>query len=384
MRAGVAYRVGAIVLVVLLTGVAIYVERPREFLLTYGAVGLLVAALVGLAGFRRPALRNFFLTLASVGLAASLLDPITYLTDRPVVQADGTWNNQYHYLWDGNLGIALPPNVVARAHKFTERELVYDVTYTTDANGHRKTVGSTDPSADNVVFMGCSFTFGEGVQDSETLPQQFSDQTDQKYNVVNFGVSTFGVHQPLRSMELGQLTPILTGGKRYIVYTGIPGHAQRAAATNLRGPSYGLQADGSVKYLGQTQSFWQVFAVAIANRSLFLRTFVVIPLMSGFSPDAVPLYVALVKRAGDVAREKYQAKFVVVFWDDPGSHEAADIMAAFDKEKISYVRVSTMLPDFQHDDGKYRLSGDGHPNALADHLIGQYLAQHLDDIPPQP
>ena len=385
MRGGVAYRVGLIVLVLLLTGVAIFVVRPREFLLTYCAVGPFVASLLGMAWFRRPAPRNSFLVLASVSLVSGLLDPITYFTDRPVVQADGTWNNQYHYLWDANLGIALPPNVVARAHKFTDHALVYDVTYTTDANGHRKTMGSTNATADNVIFMGCSFTFGEGVQDSETLPQQFSDQAGRKYNVVNFGVSTFGVHQPLRSMELGQLTPILTGGKRYIVYTGIPGHAQRAAARGLRGPSYGLQVDGSVKYLGQTQSFWQVFAVAIANRSLFLRTFVVIPLVSGSAPDAVPLYVALVKRAGEVAREKFEAKFILVFWDDPGSQDAADIMAAFDKAKISYLKVSAILPDFQHDDFKYRLSRvDAHPNALADHLIGSYLAQHLDDIPPQP
>ena len=108
MRGGVAYRVGLIVLVLLLTGVAIFVVRPREFLLTYCAVGPFVASLLGMAWFRRPAPRNSFLVLASVSLVSGLLDPITYFTDRPVVQADGTWNNQYHYLWDANLGIALP------------------------------------------------------------------------------------------------------------------------------------------------------------------------------------------------------------------------------------------------------------------------------------
>ena len=40
-------------------------------------------------------------------------------------------------------------------------------------------------------------------------------------------------------------------------------------------------------------------------------------------------------------------------------------MDALDKAKISYVRVSTMLPDFQHDEFKYRLSRDDlHPDAL--------------------
>ena len=59
-------------------------------------------------------------------------------------------------------------------------------------------------------------------------------------------------------------------------------------------------------------------------------------------------------------------------------------MAAFDKARVSYVKVSSVLPGYAKDEDKYRLVGDGHPNALADHLLGQYLAQHLDEIPAQP
>ena len=382
MNVGIVYRLGTILLVIALTGAAIYLARPREFLLTYCSTGAFLAALLGMAWFKESGPRNSFLVLASISVITSLLDPITYLADRPKGETEGSWNSTYHYHWDAELGIALPANVVATSRKVADSKVVYDVSYTTDGNGHRKTLGSTDPAADSVVFVGGSDIFGEGVQDSETLPQQFSDLTGRKYNVANFGVSTFGIHQPLRSMELGQLEPAMTGSKRYVVYVGIPGHAQRARG--LRGPSYELQPDGSVKYLGQTQSAWEVFAVAIANRSLFLRTFIVIPTMSGLSDDAAPLYVALVKRAGEVAREKYQAKFIVIFWDDPPDQLGAQIMALFDKVKISYVRLSTVLPDLRRDYGKYTLSDDGHPSALADRLIAQYLARHLDDIPPQP
>jgi hypothetical protein len=384
MKGGAAYRVGAVAVILLLPALALFFLRPREFLLSYCAVGPLVASLLLIAWSRRPGLRNAFLSLASISFVIALLDPIAYLIDKPPVHTEGNWNNTIHYRWDGELGTALPPNAVARSRKSTDNGVIYDVTYSFDANGHRLTLGSTDPSADSVVFMGCSFTFGEGVEDSETLPQQFSDQTGRKYKVSNFGVSSFGIQQPLRSLELGRLDPILTSGKRYIVYTAIPDHAYRMVTGHRRGPVYVLQKDGSVKYLGSGQSSWMMFAVATANRSLFLRNFVIMPLLDSNAHYDIPLYLALVKRAGEIARTKYAAKFIIVFWDDPGRPLSADIMAAFDKAGIAYLPVSTILPGFLQDDHRYRLPQDGHPNALADHLIGQYLAQHLGDILPQP
>jgi hypothetical protein len=385
MRSGAGYRLGAVIGILLLLALGLCFLKPREFLLSYCAIGPLIVSLFIIVWSRRPVLRNGFLALASASLVVALLDPITYLTDRPVVQAEGSWNSTFHYQWDDELGTALPPNVVAQARKSTDHGIISDVTYSFDGNGHRKTLGSTDPLADSVVFMGCSFTFGEGVQDSETLPQQFSDQTGRKYNVSNFGISSFGIQQPLRALEVGRLDPILSAGKRYVVYTGIPDHAYRVVTGYRRGPVYALQGDGSVKYLGSGETGWQVIAVAMANRSLFLRNFVITPLFDANPSYDVPLYTALVRRAGRIAREKYGAKFIVVFWDNPGSSVSAEVMAAFDKAGIAYVRVSTMLPGFLQNDSMYRLSSyDGHPNALADHLIGLYLARHLDDIPAQP
>jgi hypothetical protein len=274
--------------------------------------------------------------------------------------------------------------VKAQSRKVSDHGVVYDVTYSFDANGHRQALGSTDPAADSVVFVGDSFTFGEGVEDSETLPQQFSDQSGRKYKVTNFGVSSFGIQQPLRLLEIGRVEPFLTSGKRYIVYSGIPDHANRVVTGLRRGPVYTLQSDGTIKYLGNGQSQSEMFAVAIANRSLFLRNFVVMPILEQREGHDTALYVALVKRAGELSRQKYGAKFIVIFWDLHDEALNQEVLTAFDKTGVSYVLASAVLPGFAQDEYKYRIVGDGHPNALADHLIAQYLVQHLDDIPPQP
>ena len=385
MTSSVFWRLAAVAALPL-TGIAIYLLRPRDYLLTYCSIGIFAFCVFAIASTRRKGLRNAFLMLASISVVTSLLDPLTSLTDHEVVHSEGTWNSLYHFIWDDNLGIALPANVVASARKYTDHSVVYDVTYTIDADGHRKTESSPDPSADSMIFVGGSYTFGEGVQDGETLPQQFSDMTGRHYHVANLGVSTYGVHQTLRGMELGLLDRYMTGGKRYIIYTGDPDHAHRAASKYdwaLRGPSYELQADGTVKFVGQMQSVWGVYAIAIANRSVFLKTFVTLPLLTGFSRDAVPLYVALIKQTAAMAEQKYKAKFIFLFWDDPGSRFSESILAAFDKAHIDYIRVSAILPGFAQNSAPYRVSPyDPHPNAAANRVLAAYLAQHLDDPVP--
>ncbi len=382
MKGGV--RAGAIAAILLLLAAGLYLLRPREFLLTYCAIGPLAAALLVLARSRRPGLRNASLLVASASLAIALLDPLTYLANRPPVTAEGSWNSTYHYIWDSEVGTALPANVTAQSRKSIDQGVIYDVTYSFDANGHRQVLGSSDPAADAVVFVGDSFTFGEGVEDSETLPQQFSDQSGRRYKVTNFGVSSFGIQQPVRILELNRIDPFLTSGKRYIVYTAIPDHAVRVVTGLRRGPVYKLQSDGSVAYMGSGQSRTEMFAVAIANRSLFLRDFVIMPLLDQHHAHDTALYVALVRRAADLAQQKYGAKFIVIFWDFPDSPLSAEIKTAFDKAGISYIPVSSILPDYSRDQDKYRLAGDHHPNALADRLLARYLVQHLDDVPPQP
>src|SRR5262249_33581885 len=59
---------------------------------------------------------------------------------------------------------------------------IYDVKYSIDDNGVRKAL--LHQSGKPVFFFGCSFTFGVGVNDDETLPHQFS--TISNLRTVNF------------------------------------------------------------------------------------------------------------------------------------------------------------------------------------------------------
>jgi hypothetical protein len=67
----------------------------------------------------------------------------------------------------------LIPGSMVRVSKLHDDEVIFDVVYTISAHGFRVTpgAGGTSGSAGRVLFFGCSYTFGEGVEDDQTLPR---------------------------------------------------------------------------------------------------------------------------------------------------------------------------------------------------------------------
>lgn len=74
---------------------------------------------------------------------------------------------------DEILGWAPAKGMRTRATQFQNGRPVYDVTQTIDSNGLRISApaGKAPPDG-TVIFFGCSITYGEGLQDDETLPYQ--------------------------------------------------------------------------------------------------------------------------------------------------------------------------------------------------------------------
>jgi hypothetical protein len=85
----------------------------------------------------------------------------------PVVVTDSHgWN-----LFSDTLGFRHPKNFCDHSVCKSGDTLLYDVHYTTDENGFRKTPSiKFDKSTKGIVFFGCSFAFGQGLNDSLVMP----------------------------------------------------------------------------------------------------------------------------------------------------------------------------------------------------------------------
>jgi hypothetical protein len=371
---------GALLIVVAVAGVT-FALKPRLYLLTFGGVGVAVLAAYCAVWFRGTRTGSVCISFVAIGLFLSLLDPYVLLTEaRELTSFEGSWSYKYYYVDDRDLGYAPQGGIVAESRKYFGDHLDYDVTYSIDANGHRLTAASSDPGAENVLFMGDSFTFGMGLNDDQTLPQLFSKFTDGRYKVINFGVPNYGLHQVVRSLETGRADSLLAKGKVYIVYTAIADHARRAAAAHAwgaQGPVYELGDDGMAIYRGNLHSAFARTIVKTLYRSLFFSHFVLPRVSENAVQNPVPLYIGLVKRARQLAEEKYHAAFIMIFWDDNEPLEPR-AKAALDEANIAYIPITAIIPDVLAKSSIYRITPmDGHPTEAANRLIAAYLAKRF-------
>ena len=81
-------------------------------------------------------------------------------------------------------------------------------------------------TAPKIVFIGDSFTFGEGLDDEETLPWRLQESLPDR-NVINHGVGGYGTCQAM--LRLSQLQPSLSDGD-IVVYGLSAFHEERSTA----------------------------------------------------------------------------------------------------------------------------------------------------------
>ncbi|WP_204320533.1 hypothetical protein, partial [Klebsiella pneumoniae] len=76
--------------------------------------------------------------------------------------------------------------------------------YHFDATAARVTP-SAEAGADTYLFLGVSFTFGQGLADTEALAAQFTKLNGLKVQGVNLGVPGYAPNHLIRAFEAGLL-----------------------------------------------------------------------------------------------------------------------------------------------------------------------------------
>ena len=106
-----------------------------------------------------------------------------------------------------------------------------------------------------VVFFGCSFMFGHGVEDDQTLPYYFVQEAKGTFEGFNFAGDGWGPHQMLREIETGFVRRV-AGTPDLAIYEAIPDHLRRVAgrAPWEDGPKYDLCRGNEACYSGPFHS----------------------------------------------------------------------------------------------------------------------------------
>lgn len=350
--------------------------------------GWTLAFLLGTLHFKKSLVRAVLFNVAV--LLAVLASGETYLTfqkyDHPIY-------SEPYFVIDDVLGTSPIKGIKAQASRFDDGKLLYNVTYSIDSTGLRV----APPSAmtglrGSVLFFGCSFTFGEGLQDDETLPYQTGIQSGGSYKIYNFGFHGYGPNQMLAAIESGRVRQLVNETPRYAIYQMITEHATRVAGRihySKHSPRYELDSDGTARLRGRFDdpqlrpSAFQAALEAQLSKSAIYR--IINSLEPRITEDDVRLLLATVRRSRDLLVEEYPGiEFHVILWRDFKGDFRRDqkickeLQESFAQMNIPVHLVENILPDYSVESEKYVLSpGDTHPNAFADRLIAQYVVTKI-------
>jgi hypothetical protein len=260
--------------------------------------------------------------------------------------------------------------------------LIYDAQYTLDKKWARRVVPDQGQkqAARFLIFVGCSYTFGEGLTDNQTLPYYTGKllPRTRSYNYAFPGASTGEAWLRLRKIELGQEIPESTGTVAYIF---IDDHVARTlgkmSVIGNWGPfkaHFFLAPNGSVQTDG-------TFEDAQPVRTWFFQQLYKSNIVRNFHLDFPwtsesdwKLYNTILKNMRDEAKRLNSERFVVIFY--PHSILSTKIIPLLEKDGISYIDYSHWrLEDLTQ--GPAGIPGDGHPTAEANQILAQSVAEIL-------
>lgn len=119
------------------------------------------------------------------------------LNKKDVFNQHANFNN--YIIEDPFLHYKIRPNCMnERTNLIMGEDTIYDVYYSSDKYGRR--IPSSEMESDSfihkkhAVFLGCSFTFGDGIDDNSTFPFMFQ-KMHSEYKSYNYGVSGYGPNQ---------------------------------------------------------------------------------------------------------------------------------------------------------------------------------------------
>lgn len=328
------------------------------------------------------ALKIILINAAAVIVTITSFETYLWLTKKmPDTRFEGVYEN-YYQIKHPVLGYAPHKSIVREsARKYKGDQLIYDVQYTINKNGLRKSSDRTYTEGNNCLIMfGGSFTFGEGLNDNETMAYHASTLLGSTYNVYNFGLHGYGPHQMLSALE-HRLVDEITMCKKdsYIIYHSLATHIRRSAGLSSwdhYGPRYELDSNGTAVFKGYFNNGFNSSRIAkkLRKSHIFANMFGV---NRALTEKDVELYLAIVKKAKSLAMKRLQnSTFHIIYWGI-GTDRDKELQAAFSNNEINNYQVSNILPGYSENMDRYKIKYDGHPNALANREIAQFVAGRI-------
>ena len=363
---------------------------PLGWICLVWTVFLIVVAVNTRTSAGRAMAMNLAAGLAAVGLVEGALKLSTPRNPYAVAQGvtmEGSFA-QPHYFIEmpvKGLGYRPRPGLSATAIKKLDGQLVYDARYTVGSDGLRIAPPVPANPALCIIMFGDSLTWGEGVNDQDTVAYRLGVLAGARAKVLNFAFTGYSAHQMLWLAQTGAVRakaacdpqkPVLA------IYETLPNNVGRVAGLrgwDKYGPRYRLGLDGRLHYSGGFDR-----GDSVLHDHLFIPG----PLASQLSrvelydrilgqarkPDAFDLerFAKVVREAQDRLRVDYpNLNFMVMVWPDLGERanspdsKTSAFVRTLRSQSLQINEAHDALPGFDQAPAKSLIPYDGHPTADA-------------------
>jgi len=343
----------------------------------------------GLLIVRRRLLAVGFGLLAAIGLAVAVAHVEGEVREPPGRAKFANYPNRHAFhARDEWLGLRINPNENQVYKKYYRDTLYATAVYNSDDYGRRRTVQDGDDWSSFAMFAPCSFAFGDGVNDDETLPSQFAQRVaGKKIDVYNYGVCSWGPNNLLALLTDPRFPPGVREKRGFLVYTYIDDHLERASlrrsflatTSGLRVPHYVATRDGGLARQGLVDlahpphdTFWEI----VADRLGLIGT-----LFSDWPVRLTDRERRFAARLVSQCRVEFEKRFdsqgfFVIFF--PGSNTVNVMRPLLEQGGIRCLDYTAVAP-YDADKEAVYFQPDSHPTALAYRVIADKLAADLKE-----
>ncbi len=283
---------------------------------------------------------------------------------------------------DELLGYKPPPNVQVSTIKKIEEKTVYNVIYSSDDYSRRITPVSNRKNRTNfVLFFGGSYTFGESVNDNETLPFYYSEFASH-YMPYNYCYLGYGPQEMLAKLQSGELNKEINEEHGILIYCFITSHIDRAIGSSYvvnnwgrEMPYYTIDNNDRLIRKGNFTSGRPLLSFMywlMGKSQILIYLHLKFPIK--INDDHINLTSKIIEESRNTFREKFNSNDFYVLLYPTKSKNVKSLIPYFKGAGIKILDYSNLIDMTKKE---FSIEGDGHPTAKAHKIVAVKLAEDL-------
>jgi hypothetical protein len=265
--------------------------------------------------------------------------------------------------------------------------IIFDASYTMTAEGYRSVpFQKLSDIRKNIILVGCSLTFGTGVNDNQTIAH-FLKKSLPNYNVINLGIPSGGINDSIDDILLRKRFQRINSNGGAVIYSFIPHHIERtlckfecyrrAEDWILTKNNYTFEQNGNLLNLGtfkDSRSKLHNFTYHFLALSETLKFFSYKSTQIPYSDEQITFAKYLKFLSLEYKKKKLDFYFFTLY-PEFLSQAFYDKLAEYGIQNISYSLhgLPTALQN------KITIPGDGHYTEVGNYLISSLFTENLKE-----